>query len=195
MSWQAAQYARSVLEQNAELRLGARLVLMLCAERANRDRGETYAGGWLADATAMHPSSVRRSLYELESAGVVALRSSPGKATVVRFPLAGAISTPRADGRGVVELDPAPRRAPPRAQARATPRPGARNTELLPSNYPDVISPDREFVALCTADGCACEGTGWLFVDDDERGRGYVTPCASRSTGSAGQALKASGGA
>lgn len=187
MSWQATQYARDVLEHNTELKLGARLVLMLCAERANRDRAETYTGGWLVSATAMHPSSVRRSLYELEGTGLIALQARPGKSTVVRFPLAGVmLSTPRADERAVASADPALLRATPRADARDAPRSAARRTGLQPRSYPDDIP-------LCSTPSCPCDGTGWLFVDGEDRGRGYVTPCAGRSAGYAGQAPKAAG--
>lgn len=171
MSWQACQYARAVLEDDDQLPHGARLVLMLLAERANRDSGQTYTGGWLCRAARMHPSSVRRSLYELADAGLIALHNRPGKATTVRFPLAGAISTPRADERAVVEMHPAPERAAPRAVARATPRPTARRTEPV-----QVYEPAAP---LCVAAGCPCEGSGWVRLDDGA-GVGYVAPCSGR---------------
>jgi len=63
------------------------------------------------------------------------------KALEIRFPIVEALSTPRADTRGVWINDPARSRAQPRAIPRATPRDPARHTGLLPNTYPADVEP------------------------------------------------------
>lgn len=168
MSIRASAYARSICETTPELKLGARCVLMLAAERANTQTAITYTGGWLVRATGLHRSSVRRCLYELVALGVVALEWRAGKASLIRFPIASALSTPGAPARLVDGPDLAHQRALPGAPARATWREGARRTELEPGNYPAVTC------------GCGTCDSGWLFVEVAGE-RGYVTPCPGRS--------------
>lgn len=172
MSIRASSYARELLEHNAELTRSARLVLMLCAERANTQTAQTYTGGWLERAAKLHRSSVRRALYELAAAGAVALDYRPGKATVIRFPIAAALSTPGAPARAVSDLDLARQRATPGAPARDTPRVHAPRTGSQPCNYPVVVP-------MCIEPGCECGGDGWVHIDDG--GRGHVAPCRGRS--------------
>lgn len=168
MSIRASSYAREICETTPELKLGARCVLMLAAERANTQTAITYTGGWLVRATGLHRSSVRRCLYELTAAGVVALEWRAGKASLIRFPIAAPLSTPGAPARTVAGADLAHQRALPGAPARATWSVDARRTGLQPSNYPDVT--------------CACGqcDQGWRFVDVPGE-RGYVVPCDGRN--------------
>ena len=119
MSWQACKYARYVLEDDTELTTGARMILMLCAERANRDTGATFGGGWLCRAANLHPANVRKYLHELHESGLIRVCGNRGKALEIRFPIVEALSTPRADTRGVWINDPARSRAQPRAIPRA----------------------------------------------------------------------------
>lgn len=106
MSWQASKYARTVCEDTPQLTRGARLVLMLCAERAGSQTGHTLGGNWLARAASLKPASVRRALHELAGHGIIAVDSSRSRALMVRFPTPATLSTTRHPDRAVAEPDP-----------------------------------------------------------------------------------------
>lgn len=174
MSRQASAYAREICETTPALTIGARAVLMLAAERANAHTAITYTGGWLVRAAGMHRSSVRRCLYQLAELGVVALERRAGRASQIRFPLAGALSTPGAP-RAMSDVDDLARgRALPGASARATRRVDARRT-----SYNHVTTAAQLDQWRCPCGGELCDGTGWHHVDDGARG--YVVPCHGRA--------------
>ena len=170
MSWQASKYARELLEaDDVELSRSARLVLMLCAERAGSRTGYAIGGAWLARSASLCPANVRKALHELAAAGAVALDSRPPRPLGVRFPTVAHLSTTRADARGSELADP---RA--TAQVPARSHVGTRAQALAVPHRTEYV-PQREHRPLC-ADSCpSCEGAG--FVADAE---GRFEPCPER---------------
>lgn len=167
MSWQASQYAREVLEEDTELRASTRLVFMLVAERIPRSEPfATWGGRWLARASRLAPSSVRRALYELDDAGYVSVVQHHGRALEVRFP------NPEV-------------RAPVRALNDDHARTGARHPRNGARNPAHRCAPYQSDTGLDTArssplfansdhplDCPRCDGTGYVQIDDRTS-----TPC------------------
>ena len=58
----------------------ARIVLLVIAEHANAATGECWPSeARIARRAGVHPATVRRSIHDLEAAGLIAVDRSPGK--------------------------------------------------------------------------------------------------------------------
>ena len=97
MSIAATNYALTVAR---EVPHGTHGVLFALAARAGASTATTFTGKWLQDALGMSQDSVQRHLTVLRRAGVIAVDVRPGRASVVRFPLAAVIHTPRESAVG-----------------------------------------------------------------------------------------------
>lgn len=150
MSYQASTYARELCQREPRLGTTARLVLMLVAARANVQTHETYTGRWLVDAAGAHFVTVRRALAELVDVGAIAIEHRPGRSSVIRFPIAGRLSTPRALTRGVADYE-----------------------------HPRAVTGTCEVVVTSArstheaGDGCSCDLTGWIY----DEATNTVSPC------------------
>jgi DNA-binding transcriptional ArsR family regulator len=170
MSWQAVSYAVAVLDDDTELPAGARCVLLVIAEKANRVHGTTWPTAETIGRTCgMSAAQVRRHVAALVARGYIDVERRPGTSNRYRFPLMGSVDeapevvhTPRVHAHTEV-VHTARTRAVVRAHTRGVPRAHARHTSQVPVQIPG-----------CAA-SCVCEGTG--FVQVAER---TSAPCPNR---------------
>jgi len=111
MSIAATDYALRVAR---DVPHAAQPVLFALAARANSRTAVTFSGGWLCETLHLHEDRVRAHVQTLTRLGVIAVDQRPGKASVIRFPLAGFIHTPRESDRGHAQAPPADSQGPPR---------------------------------------------------------------------------------
>ena len=156
MSWQAVSYAVSVLDQESDMTMTDRLVLVLLAEHAHKDGSNARpSSGTIARRVGVLPSSVRRSLGRLVSAGVIAADRYPGRPTSYRFPL----STPVALLQQVGYPHPLHQGAD-LLQQRDTPVAAARHEPVMNRSMNQY---DGHGDTVCIW----CENTGWEYEDDN----------------------------
>ncbi len=174
MSWQASKYAREQLETgryNAgpdRLTPGDRAVLMLLAERAGSDTRKALGGGWLATATGLASSSIRRTINRLAELDVVDVVSSPPRPLAVYFPMSIDNPQPARHGAGsdaVGHPQPARQRAVPAHHGAHTRAP----VRAIPHGRVENHS------------GCdVCGGDGYVEVATDRPSGRAMAPCPAR---------------
>ena len=167
MSWQAVSYAVAVLDHDDQLTMADRLVLVLLAEHARKDGSNARPSSTtLARRAGVLPSSVRRSLGRLVSAGIVAPDRVSGRPTSYRFPL----STPVAPVQQVDYPHPLPQGSDPSRQ---------RDTRVAPARHEPVRNRSMNQRDHTGDDPCPwCDDTGWEYESDHHVKRCRSTRCA-----------------
>jgi hypothetical protein len=164
MSLRALTYADYVLDHDETLGTPSRLALHLLADSCNRITGQAFTGDWLAKRMGITNANMLRALKPLRDRGYVLAEERPGKALLIRFPMAAYISTtPRENGMGQESGD------------SATPRVSAREPRAKTSGIPRSIplTHNSSPTTAVARELLCCDGTAWVYNEETDD----VSPC------------------